>query len=118
VTRRAGETFRLGPCLTPAGETVIEATEDRLSVTATNGLALATDVTGRLTHLHLVAERCAVVLPSGPAGGWLDVTVHGQPQPARATLDGDDLAYDAASGRVTLPASETARRIEITFERP
>jgi len=116
VTRREGETFRLGPCLTPAGRATIEATGDHLSVEAEYGLTLKTNVTGRLTHLHLSAERCAVVMPPGPAGTWFEVVWRGRAQPANAMLDDTPLAYDAATGRATLPANDVPRRLDITFD--
>jgi len=115
VTRRPGETFRLGPVLTPAGEAVIEATGEMLSVAADNGLALKTDAIGRLTHTWLAPDRCAAVLPAGSGSQWLEVTHDGRARSGTATLNGAPLAYDAATGRITIPASDAPRRVEILF---
>ena len=116
VTRRAGETYRMGPCLSPAGDVMVEATEDQLTLTAENGFVLRTDIVGRLTHLHLTPDHCAVVVPPIDAECWLEVTLNGQARPAQATSDGETLTYDAATGRVALPASETAQRLDIALD--
>jgi putative isomerase len=117
VTRRPGETFRLGPLLTPAGEAVITAEGEMLTVEADNGLALKTNITGRLAHLWPTPERCATVIPPSDAECWLEVTIDGRTKAAQATLDGKPLAYDAATGRVVLPASDAPQRLDITFDK-
>jgi putative isomerase len=117
LTRRAGETFRLGPLLTPAGHATVTATAETLTVEAEYGLALKTNATGRLTHTWLTPDRCATVLPAGSDTPWLEVTHDGRVRPGTATVDGASLAYDSATGRVTIPAGDAPRRVEILFEK-
>ncbi len=115
VTRRDGETYRLGPMLTPAGDATVEATGDTLAVTTENGLTLTTNMTGRLNHLHLTATDCSVFIPAGSGDRWVEITVAGDKRAANATLGGDTLAYDPAEGRIILPVTESIQRLDIVF---
>jgi putative isomerase len=60
---------RLGPIATPAGMAVVESAGGWLTLTVDGRPRLRTDLAGRLRHLHLAADRIAMVLPPAPDGG-------------------------------------------------
>lgn len=97
----------LGPLLTPAGMTTIDAADGILSISTGRETLLRTNIMGRLTDIVLERRVAAVILPPGPTG-WIEL-----PGPAIRTvrLDGKPMHVDGA--RIDIRARDNALRLEV-----
>jgi putative isomerase len=99
---------KLGPVATPAGAATIETARGWLTLALDGRPRLRTDLIGRLRHLHLAADRIALVMPPVPDGGAVLELQGVAGRDVLLCLVGNRVHEPLATGegvRITLPAA-------------